>query len=601
LADTLAARRLFAEVFAERRLARSLDPVPLPLLYDRDVSGTTFVLVTGMYGELFDGELWTRGVRAVRERFGMRTLVVPMDGRCGSATNARQLVDALRADTRRRTARGHPVPRYLLVGYSKGGVDATEALRLAPDLARSQVAALVTVGTPLLGSPVAERAALPDAVLSLAVATPRPPACDAADVAASVQPATRAAFWAEHGAELSGLVPLLSVSFVTAPEDAHPWMRITKRIAGFREANDGVVALSASRFPAEVPSVDLGTVMADHIVSRLASAFPQDAFMEALVATVAELGVLEPGAGAVWRTAAARRAVVAARAGRRTTSFAADVRTPAATWRSGAWTPARTFTPTRGRAEAALAGPVATRRTHPDGLVFRCDQRDMTAFRREYEFMYDAGSGGREHDPTDGFALMPESGAANGRACHLASRGSAVKMITVAHRFAPAQFPEFAMRLRVTDDLTGVDASRAGAGRNDAALKVWLLLRDGRTGDDHLGRFAYVWAGPDARGVVPAEGTLQEAAGSRRSLLVTTLPEAWVVTVGGPAQRGRWVTIRRDLASDLRRAYPAVPVEAWEVQGLMLQTDSDETRGRTALYLESFGFGPGAAASVARR
>jgi hypothetical protein len=598
LRDAAVAPHLFREVFAERKLARRVDPAQPALLYDRDVSATTLVYVPGIYGELFDGEIWSRGLRGVRERLAMRTLTVPVDGRCSAPVNGRRIVEALHADTRRRLERGHPRPRYLIVGYSKGGVDATEALLMDRGLAREQVSALVTVATPHLGSPVAERVEIPDGVLAWGVASARPAACDTAGASGSLHPAVRSAFWSARGADVSGTTRLFSLSFAASAEAAHPWMKLTKRVAGFREPNDGVVAVSASRFPRDVPAVDLGVVDADHIAGRLASSFPQDALLEAIVVAVAELGGLDPGRADAWRSAAARHAAGASGRSRGMVSFASDVR-PLGGRRATTWTPERTFRTSEARALADAPPPTLTPRVRPEGIVFRCDQRDMTAFRREYEFSYDASSGGREHDATDGFAVTSEPGAANGRACHLASRGSVVKMTTIAHRFSPRDFPVFSARLRVVGDVAGVDGSRAAEGKNDAALKFWLVLRDTRAGDGRGLMFGYAWSSPDRRGVAPPPGALREAISSRRNLVVTTLPPAWFVAVGGPSQRGRWTVVERDLAADLRRAYPDIPTEALEVVAITVQTDSDDSRGSTAVFLESFGFSPRAGARLA--
>jgi hypothetical protein len=291
------AATLFREVFSERRLWRDIEPATPTLLYDPDLSDITVVLVPGIYGELFDGELWQRGLKAVRDRLGVRTLTVTVDGRCSAEHNAPLLIASLRDDRQRRRARGYPSPRYLLIGYSKGGVDATHALLADSVLATEQVAALVTIATPHLGSPVAERAALPADLLEWAVPTPPPPACDSTPSANSLWPATRAAFWTAHEASLAARTPYFSLSFRRDARAAHPFMKVTKRLGQFAEANDGVVALSASRFPGAVPAVDLGTIDADHIAGIRASAFPQEAFLEAVVLTLGELGVLDPENG----------------------------------------------------------------------------------------------------------------------------------------------------------------------------------------------------------------------------------------------------------------------------------------------------------------
>ena len=57
--------------------------------------------------------------------------------------------------------------------------------------------------------------------------------------------------------------------------------------------------------------------------------------------------------------------------------------------------------------------------------------------------------------------------------------------------------------------------------------------------------------------------------------------------------------MERDLAADLRRAYPDIPTEALEVVAITVQTDSDDSRGGTAVLVESFGFSPRAGARLA--
>jgi hypothetical protein len=57
--------------------------------------------------------------------------------------------------------------------------------------------------------------------------------------------------------------------------------------------------------------------------------------------------------------------------------------------------------------------------------------------------------------------------------------------------------------------------------------------------------------------------------------------------------------VERDLAADLRRAYRGIPPEALEVVAITVQTDSDDSRGGTAVLVESFGFSPRAGARLA--
>ncbi|MEK7401198.1 MAG: DUF3047 domain-containing protein [Gemmatimonadota bacterium] len=609
LDDTSLATRVFSAVFAERKVAHAVEPALVPLLYDPDVAGTTVVFVPGRYDELFDHEMFTRGMRAVRERLGVRMLTVPMDGRCGAPVNAARIAAHLRLDIRRRLERGYSAPRYLIIGYSKGGVDATEALALAPGLTRAHVAAFVTIGTPHRGTVVAERSEVPTSFVNWTVPAPMPAGCDSTSASESLWPATRSAFWAaqDNGRAISALTRFFSVSLAIDAEHSHPWMKITKQIGQFQEPNDGVVSVSASRFPKPVRAVDLGVVEADHILGRLASSFPQDAFLEALIVTIAELGALEPGSGESWREMLASReggglwrAMFASRAdadreAQRVPPFAASLRAESSL-PGGAtgWTPQALYRAAGIDRFADLPVSLMDPRRQTDGVRLRCDQRNMMAFRREYEFFYDAANTGAEDDAASGWSLTAARGSSTGRACRIATTVSLARMTTAAFRFRPVDYPRLRLKVRVDRNVSGVDVTKAANGINDAALRVWLVLRDTRpSADRRMIMFGYVWAGADASGQVPPAGAVSESRTSRRNVIVTTLPEAWVVAVGGPAAEGRWETIERDLDRDLARAFPGIPVEALQVIAITLSADSDDTHGGTEAYLESLEFQSG--------
>jgi hypothetical protein len=604
-ADSTLAPRLFAQVFAERKLLRRVETAAIPRVYDAPLPDVAVLYVPGIFGELFDDEIWQRGLAALHDQLGLRIVPANTDGRCSAADNASRVLQAMRDDTERRLARGYAQPRYLVVGYSKGGVDAAEALARDTALTRAQVAALVTMASPHGGTPVAERTDLSDELLRFAIAKPRPPTCDSTRAVESLWPATRAAFWSGPGRALQGLVPLVSVSLASEMQDAHPWMKITKRIARFSESNDGVVARSASRIPAAVASIDLGEVAGDHLAARAASDFPQESMLEALVLTLGELGVLEPDAPARWHAAiaATMRAVVATN-----TPHAAVSASPRTGSQDGrlsrvpmslpghiGWRADRTYKMSNLEALAERPIPEFQPAAYPDGIALTCDQDDMAAFREEYEFLYDAGNGGSENDLGNGFAMVEtdSSGSGSGRACRLRTHRSAMKMTTASLRFRPDAFSMLDVRLRVAQSVQGVAPDRGGRGKNDATLKLWLVLRDERP--DAKGKrllFGYTWAARDASGHVPRADSLMEGGASRRRIGFSTLPEAWLVAVGGPDQEGQWLTVSRDLVSDLRRAYPAIPPEALRVVAFTVQTDSDESRGDTEVLLDRVTFRP---------
>lgn len=603
LSDSTLAPRLFSEIFAERELLRRVEGATVPLLYEAPVPQVTVVYVPGIFGELFDDEIWRRGLRSVRERLGVRVVTARTDGRCSTNDNANLLLQQLRNDTRQRHARGYPTPRYLIVGYSKGGIDAAQALVRDSALTTSQVVALLTIASPHSGSPVAERADLPDQLLRWAVAAPRPATCDTSRAVESLWPANRAVFWNGEGRRLTSLVPLYSLSLVSDMREAHPWMKVTKRIARFTEENDGVVARSAARFPDGVSAVHLGELRGDHIAARSASAFPQESALESALLTLNELGAFEADAPAKWRASIATGAIASrqedvavipkATAGGPDARIGASRRPRQALPGGNAgWYAARTFRMNNLEAMADGTMEDATAENLPLGIDMRCDQENMTAFREEYAFLYDAGNGGRENSELNGFSIGPTDSDA-GRACRLHTRRSAMKMTTVAFRFAPTSFPNLTMRVRVERPVTGIAPDKGGRGKNDASIKLWYVLRDERPASK--GRrllFGYTWAGRDANGTVPATDSLVEAGASRRRIAFSVLPEAWLINIGGPSVEGIWTDIRRDFAADVRRAYPSIPLESLRVIAITVQSDSDDSRGETDVLLERLAMQP---------
>ncbi len=605
--DSVRAATLFTQVFTERQLLRRVETPNVPRLYESALTDAaardlTLLYVPGIFGELFDDEIWQRGLRAVHDELGLRVVQAETDGRCSAADNATRLLETMRRDTERRLARGYATPRYLVVGYSKGGIDAAEAIVRDPRLSAAQVAGLVTIASPHGGSPVAERADIPEALLQSVIGRPRPASCDTTRAVESLWPANRAAFWSGPGTALDALVPLASVSLASEMRDAHPWMKVTKRIARFTESNDGVVARSASRFPESVHAIDLGEIAGDHIAGRVASDFPQEAFFEALVLTLSELGWFADDATPRWRQAAraAREAEEASRRARAVdppagprAALSVEPRPLSTPPGRIGWRPDRTYKMSGLEALADRDIPEVSRAHFPDGLTLWCDHRDMTAFREEYEFLYDAGNGGSEHSMENGFAIVDADSTARGRACRLRTHRSAMKMTTASWRFRPTALPQLDLRLRVEQAVRGVAPHKGGRGKNDAALKLWIALRDMRPGAGGKPLlFGYMWAAPDANGAVPAVDSLVEASASRRRIGFSTLPEAWLINVGGPAMEGRWVQLSRDLARDLARAYPGIPTSELRVVALTIQTDSDETRGDTEVLIERLAFRP---------
>lgn len=121
---------------------------------------------------------------------GHRTSAIEVDGLSSSASNARQIRDAVRDMG---LARGE---RLILVGYSKGTPDILEALAAYPELS-DRVAAVISVAGAVNGSPLSYDA--PQWMVSLLEGLPGSP-CSGGDGGAveSLKPSVRRRFAASH-------------------------------------------------------------------------------------------------------------------------------------------------------------------------------------------------------------------------------------------------------------------------------------------------------------------------------------------------------------------------------------------------------------------
>lgn len=90
--------------------------------------------------------------RAHVRQFGFDMLTIDVDALSGTATNARQIRDAVMA-----LPIEAGLPRLVLVGYSKGAPDVLEAIVAYPEI-RERIAAVVSVAGAIGGSPLAEDA-----------------------------------------------------------------------------------------------------------------------------------------------------------------------------------------------------------------------------------------------------------------------------------------------------------------------------------------------------------------------------------------------------------------------------------------------------------
>lgn len=292
--NTKTVQKLFNEIFLEQKYAEDIAPLGMPLLYNKLPKGQkdlTIVYVPGIYNSIFDNEIFQIGLDAIRFNMGIRVLEAPVFSACSSDYNSDIILETLKKDIEYRKGKNQSPQKYLILGYSKGGVDSLHALaKEEPKFIEENISGLVTIASPLAGSSILNKTDLPVTLLELLASERIPDACKEDQKAAgSITPAAAQLFMQKNLSKLVGLTRYYSLSFKANIKDSHLFMKATKDIAGFTEENDGVVTVSSSKFPASLGAIDLGTIEADHLAGIVASKFPQTAFMQSLVLTLAEL------------------------------------------------------------------------------------------------------------------------------------------------------------------------------------------------------------------------------------------------------------------------------------------------------------------------
>ncbi len=224
------------------------DAPPLPLIDPT----LRFFLVTGALSDCFgiDALPYRESVEQLAGD-GVTVRTIRVNGRSGASHNARQMAGVLAAAV-------EPTDRVVLMGYSKGAIDILHFLHEYPDAAR-QVAAVVSLAGPILGSPLAERSAwLYEHLLSQAFAA----RCDPGDAGLvdSMLPDARRE-WLEGHPPPSGIAYFSLAAFTTRPHLARALRPSWRLLAGSDPRNDGQVLPGDALIPG---STLLGYANADH-------------------------------------------------------------------------------------------------------------------------------------------------------------------------------------------------------------------------------------------------------------------------------------------------------------------------------------------------
>jgi hypothetical protein len=250
-------------------------------------------MVAGIGYQCFEPWLQAPGTTATRlRRFGYDMTLLKVDALSSSATNARQIRDAIMAMPAEAGA-----PRLVLLGYSKGAPDILEAVVAYPEI-RRRVAAVVSAAGAIGGSALANDATQYQADLLRHFPGA---SCDSGDGGGvnSLRPATRRAWLASN--PLPRELPYYSL--VTFPQPDRISSILTgsyNKLALVDARNDSQMIFYDQIIPA---STLLGYINADHWalavpIARTHStigsmfvtqnAYPREALAEALLRFVEE-------------------------------------------------------------------------------------------------------------------------------------------------------------------------------------------------------------------------------------------------------------------------------------------------------------------------
>lgn len=222
------------------------------------------LFVPGFLASCFPGVHSFADVVAVARKLGYAADILAVGGRNGVAANARivaEQIDRLPKDGR----------RIVLVGHSKGAVEALQVLVDRPDLA-AQVAGVLTVAGALQGSPLAEEL---EGLYRITLGMIPFTHCDRGEgtPVADLTVKTRADWWAREHSALR--TPVYSLVALPALDRLSPAMVLPYfRLAYYSRDNDGQLLVRDQVAPG---GHLLGVVNADHLTIGIP--FPGDAWV----------------------------------------------------------------------------------------------------------------------------------------------------------------------------------------------------------------------------------------------------------------------------------------------------------------------------------
>jgi hypothetical protein len=640
--DSSVAQLLLKENMKEADFEDRIYPTPLTKIYGYKIEDLTIVYIPGIYNNIFDREIFSLGLNSLRDDLGLRVIQPPVESTCGAEVNADIINSYLKDDFASRLKRGHSAPRYLLLGYSKGAVDALHAFVKNPSFASRNIVGFVAIASPLHGSSILNTTDLPFTLVSALSENQGPKICQTDKTAAkSITPTALASFWRRNERSLIGLTRYFSVTFESDPEESHIFMKATKIIGQFDENNDGVVTVTSSKFPERLMAIDLGTIKADHLAGILSSRFNQKSFMKGLINALAELNISNTANNFAWNSKVIIRAANSSPIKTKTYYRLAESNLAkmyslkgenfvefipfSSTWELNmnllpkANDPADNYEVRTKLPQSQLrfepynvldvqkipdilsnqrVSP-ATRSNLPDGIRIEYNHKNFVHFRMDHQFNYESRSpGGLDDNAEFGYSTSEFEGS--GPWALMRSKNNSIRMTTLAYRFSPVEFSKMNLRLAVTKGVHGADPVKGKTGKDDSAFQVWLSVRQDRSNNDRttvdpkndkVFLFGYYWGDP-VSGENRRAGTIYENWYSNKNVVVATLPEAKQLLLNDQKMLGKAQTYERNIARDIKQAFPDKNIEEIEIVAITIQHDSNDSGDSSEAFFKSLSFTP---------
>lgn len=635
-------QKLLQETIKEADLEDKIYPTPLTKIYNEKLKDVTIVYLSGIYNSIFDKEIFSLGLNALSDELGLRVIQPPIESLCASDYNSEIITQFLKDDSNSRQQKGFAPPKYLFLGYSKGGIDALHFILKNTKFTSESILGLVTIASPLHGSSILDSTDLPFSLVTALSGSKSPEICQNDKIASkSVTPSAMAAFWRKNERALVGLTRYFSITFESLPEDSHIFMKATKLLARFDENNDGVVTTSSSKFPNSLQATDLGTLNADHLAGILSSHFNQKAFMKGLLQTLAELKIddlknnfkwnantmIQLANGEKWKNKryfklgddnSVTKIDVQGDKYILTAPFASlrDLNQlllplnsdPADDYLVKTNFPKSqiSYNPYNSLDITSLDSlfskfriSPADKKIFPHGIQIEFKNRHMIHFRMENQFYFDSSSpSGLDDNKEFGFFPTDFNGEKNWLA--LRSHKNSIKMMTLSYRFSPLEFPNIDLKMAVTKGVNGADPVKGKTGKDDSAFQIWFMIRDGKANNDltildgkndKVFLFGYYWGDP-VPGEERREGDIFENWYSHKSYGFITLPESKQLLLNNTSMLGKVQNFKRNFVADLKKAFPNKNVNEFEILAIIFQHDSNDTKDSSEAYFKHLKFLP---------